>query len=77
MSGGNGEERPRPHPGLAFLSIDGVADRHWLQPVAKSAIARAQEDLGASFEERDGWLVPVSIPGRETMPPSGSPTSPS
>ena len=50
---------------LAFLSIDGVADRSWLQPVAKSAIERAQRDLGATFEERDGWLVPVSIPGEE------------
>ena len=36
---------------LAFLSIDGVADRSWLQPVAKSAIERAQRDLGATFEE--------------------------
>ena len=34
-------------------------------PVAKSAIERAQRDLGATFEERDGWLVPVSIPGEE------------
>jgi glycine cleavage system aminomethyltransferase T len=48
---------------LAFLSVDGVADRSWLQPVAKSAIERAQRDLGATFEERDGWLVPISIPG--------------
>jgi len=48
---------------LAFLSIDGVADRSWLQPVAKSAIERAQRDLGATFDERDGWLVPISIPG--------------
>lgn len=48
---------------LAFLSIDGVADRSWHQPVAKSAIERAQRDLGATFEERDGWLVPISIPG--------------
>ena len=36
-----------------------------LHPVAKSAIERAQRDLGATFEERDGWLVPVSIPGEE------------
>ena len=48
---------------LAFLSIEGVADRSWLQPVAKSAIERAQRDLGATFEERDGWHVPISIPG--------------
>ena len=62
--------------GLAFLSVDAASPTAaGIQPVAKSAIERAQRDLGATFEERDGWLVPVSIPGEETMPPSGSPTS--
>ena len=51
--------------GLAFLSVDAAADRGGIHPVAKSAIERAQRDLGATFEERDGWLVPVSIPGEE------------
>ena len=50
----------------AFLSVDAVADHGAIHPVAKSAIERAQRDLGAVFEERDGWLVPVSIPGEET-----------
>jgi glycine cleavage system aminomethyltransferase T len=50
---------------LAFLSVDAAADARDLHPVAKSAIERAQRDLGATFEERDGWLVPVSIPGEE------------
>jgi glycine cleavage system aminomethyltransferase T len=50
---------------LAFLSVDAAADRGGIHPVAKSAIERAQRDLGATFEERDGWLVPVSIPGEE------------
>jgi glycine cleavage system aminomethyltransferase T len=50
---------------LAFLSVDAAADRADTHPVAKSAIERAQRDLGATFEERGGWLVPVSIPGEE------------
>jgi len=43
---------------LEFLSV-GAADSG---VAAVSAIARAQRDLGATFEERDGWLVPVSLP---------------
>ncbi len=50
----------------AFLSVDAAADHGAIHPVAKSAIERAQRDLGAVFEERDGWLVPVSIPGEES-----------
>lgn len=50
---------------LAFLSVDAAADRGGVHPVAKSAIERAQRDLGAAFEERGGWLVPVAIPGEE------------
>jgi len=50
---------------LAFLSVDAAADQGGFHPVAKSAIDRAQRDLGATFEERGGWLVPVSIPGEE------------
>jgi len=51
--------------GLPFLSVDAARDHGDLHPVARSAIDRAQRDLGASFEERGGWLVPVSIPGEE------------
>ena len=51
--------------GLAFLSVDGAADHGDFHPVAKSAIERAQRDLGATFAERDGWLVAISIPGEE------------
>lgn len=47
--------------GLSFLSVDAAAD----DAVARSAIDRAQRDLGATFEKRGGWLVPVSIPGEE------------
>ncbi len=50
---------------LSFLSVDAAADRSGFHPVATSAIDRAQRDLGATFEERGGWLVPVSIPGEE------------
>ena len=57
--------------GLAFLSVDGAADSGGIHPVAKSAIERAQRDLGATFEERDGWLVPVSIPGEENHAAAG------
>jgi glycine cleavage system aminomethyltransferase T len=45
----------------AFLSVDAAEDG----ALARSAIDRAQRDLGATFEERDGWLVPVSIPGED------------
>jgi len=51
--------------GLAFLSVDAAAKRGDDRAIAKSAIERAQRDLGATFEERDGWLVPISIPGEQ------------
>jgi glycine cleavage system aminomethyltransferase T len=46
---------------LSFLSVDAAA----AGAVAKSAIERAQRDLGATFEERDGWLIPTALPGEE------------
>jgi glycine cleavage system aminomethyltransferase T len=46
---------------LEFLSV-GAADPG---VAAVSALARAQRNLGATFEERDGWLVPVSLPGEK------------
>ena len=62
---GNPGDRLKPVTGLAFLSVDAAADHGEIHPVAKSAIERAQRDLGATFEERGGWLVSVSIPGEE------------
>ncbi len=50
---------------LSFISVDAAADQGASHPIARSAIDRAQRDLDATFEERDGWLVPVSIPGEE------------
>jgi glycine cleavage system aminomethyltransferase T len=46
---------------LEFLSVSAASDG----ALAKSSMERAQRDAGARFEERGGWLVPVSIPGEE------------
>jgi glycine cleavage system aminomethyltransferase T len=46
---------------LAFLSVDAASGA----AVARSAIDRALRELGARFEERDGWLVAASVPGEE------------
>ncbi len=50
---------------LDFLAVGGAADQADMHPVARSAIDRPQRELGAVFEERDGWLVPVSLPGED------------
>ena len=50
---------------LPFLSVDAASDHGDIHPVAVSAIERVQRDLGATFEERGGWLVPVSHPNEE------------
>jgi len=44
---------------LEFLSVSAASEG----ALARSSMERAQRDAGARFEERDGWLVPVSIPG--------------
>jgi glycine cleavage system aminomethyltransferase T len=46
---------------LDFLAVGNATG----EAVAVSAIGRAQRDLGARFEERDGWQVPVSLPGEQ------------
>ncbi|MSO94588.1 MAG: hypothetical protein EXQ81_02185 [Thermoleophilia bacterium] len=48
---------------LAFLSPGAAHDAKGFHPVARSPLDRRLRDAGASFEERDGWLVPVSVPG--------------
>jgi glycine cleavage system aminomethyltransferase T len=48
---------------LEFLSVGAAADQGAFHPVAKSSLERRMRDAGATFEERDGWLVPVSLPG--------------
>jgi glycine cleavage system aminomethyltransferase T len=50
---------------LDFLSVGGAADTGSFHPVARSPIDRAQRARGATFEERDGWLVPTAIPGED------------
>ena len=46
---------------LDFISVGAATGN----AVAVSAIARAQRDLGARFEKRDGWDIPVSLPGEK------------
>jgi glycine cleavage system aminomethyltransferase T len=48
---------------LEFLSVGAAADHGGFHPVARSSLERRLRDAGASFEERDGWLVPASVPG--------------
>jgi glycine cleavage system aminomethyltransferase T len=45
---------------LEFLSVGAATGA-----VAKSSMERAQREAGARFEEREGWLVPVTLPGEE------------
>lgn len=57
---------------LDFLSPGLAADHGGMHPVARSSLERRQRDAGATFEERDGWLVPVSLPGeREHLAAAG------
>lgn len=46
---------------LDFLS-PGLADGGAL---ARSSMERRQRDAGATFAEREGWLVPVALPGEQ------------
>ena len=51
---------------LGFVSPSGAADAKGFHPVARSSMHRRQHDAGATFEERGGWLVPVSLPNEAT-----------
>jgi len=48
---------------VEFLSPDRAKDDLGFHPILKSSMERRQRDAGAQFEERNGWLVPVSFPG--------------
>jgi glycine cleavage system aminomethyltransferase T len=48
---------------LDFTRVDAAGDSGGFHPVAKSSLERRFRDADAVFEERDGWLVPVSVPG--------------
>jgi glycine cleavage system aminomethyltransferase T len=46
---------------LAFLSLDAASEG----TLARSPMQRRLHEAGAQFEERDGWLVAVRVPGEE------------
>lgn len=48
---------------LDFLSPARAVVRSDVRPLARSSMDRRQREAGATFAERDGWLVPVSLPG--------------
>lgn len=48
---------------LEFLRVDAAADQGAFHPVARSPLEQRFRDADATFEERDGWAVPVSVPG--------------
>ena len=48
---------------LDFLSPSLARDEGDFHPVARSAADRLFRGAGATFEERDGWLVPIRVPG--------------
>jgi glycine cleavage system aminomethyltransferase T len=50
---------------LDFLSPSIAHDQGGFHPVARSAAERLFKAAGAVFEERDGWLVPTSVPGED------------
>jgi glycine cleavage system aminomethyltransferase T len=50
---------------LDFLSPDRARADLGFTPVLRSPMERHQAELGAEFVERDGWRVPVSIPGED------------
>jgi len=48
---------------LDFLSPDRAKADLGFAPVLRSSLERHQREAGATFEERDGWLVSISFPG--------------
>ncbi len=48
---------------LDFLSPSLAAEAGGFHPLARSSMERRFREAGATFEERDGWLVPVTVPG--------------
>jgi glycine cleavage system aminomethyltransferase T len=47
---------------LDFLSPDRTRGDLGFAPIARSSMERRQREAGATFVERDGWLVPVELP---------------
>ena len=50
---------------LDFVSPSLAREEGGFHPVARSAAERLFRAAEAGFEERDGWLVPVSVPGED------------
>jgi glycine cleavage system aminomethyltransferase T len=48
---------------LDFLSPSLARDEGGFHPIARSAAERLFRAAGATFEERDGWLVATAVPG--------------
>ncbi len=48
-----------------FVSLGTRPRAQGSRPLARSPMARRLRDAGAEFEERDGWLVAVRVPGEE------------
>lgn len=48
---------------LDFLSPSLARDEARVHPVARSAAERLFRSADATFDERDGWLLPVRVPG--------------
>ena len=55
---------------LSFLSLDAAETSERFHPLARSPMARRLRDAGAEFEEHDGWLVAVRVPGEERHRPA-------
>jgi len=51
---------------LDFISPDRAKADLGFSPVLRSSMERHQREHGATFEERDGWLVPVAFPDEAT-----------
>ena len=52
-----------------FLSLAAVRPTDRFRPVARSPMERRLREAGARFEERDGRLVAVGVPGEEARAP--------
>lgn len=50
---------------LDFLAPTLARDERGFHPVARSAVEPLYGGAGATFEERGGWRVPVSVPGED------------
>lgn len=50
---------------LDFLSPGLARDEAGFHPVARSAAERLYRAAGATFAERDGWLVATAVPGED------------